>query len=183
MSKDSNAPESFREAKRAQFAQETEGRSSKNTVKILALVAVALAAVVAYVVAGTGGERATAVAGGGAAKGAAEGVAIPLSELSGKARFYEYKTAEGKTVRFFAVKSSDGVYRAALDACDSCFHAKKGYSQEGDDMVCNNCGMHFHSSKINEVKGGCNPIGLERKIAGDRLSVSAEELEAGANYF
>ncbi|HWS88753.1 MAG TPA: DUF2318 domain-containing protein [Pyrinomonadaceae bacterium] len=184
MSKDSNAPESFREAKRAQFAQETEGRSGKNAVKILALVAVALAAVVAYfVVAGAGGERATAVAGGGAARAAGEGVSIPLSELSGKARFYEYKTASGKTVRFFAVKSSDGVYRAALDACDSCFHAKKGYSQEGEEMVCNNCGMHFHSAKINEVKGGCNPIGLERKIAGDRLNVSAEELEAGANYF
>jgi len=183
MSKDTNAPESFREAKRAQFAQGTEGRSNKNTVKILALVAVALVAVVAYVVAGAGGERATQVAGGGAARSANEGVSIPLSELSGKARFYEYKTAAGKTVRFFAVKSSDGVYRAALDACDSCFAEKKGYSQEGEDMVCNNCGMHFHSSKINEVKGGCNPVGLERKVAGDTLNLSARELEAGAGYF
>ena len=121
MSKDSDAPESFREAKRAQFAQEAEGRSNKNTVKILALAAVALAAVVAYVVAGTGGERATAVKGSGAAKSASGEVSIPLSELSGKARFYEHKTASGKTVRFFAMKSSDGAYRAALDACDTCF--------------------------------------------------------------
>ena len=182
MSKDSNAPESFREAKRAQFAQEAEGRSNKNTVKILALVAVVLVAVVAYVVAGTGGERAASVAGGGL-KSANEGVSIPISELSGKARFYEYKTASGKSVRFFAMKSSDGVYRAALDACDVCFAAKKGYRQEGDDMVCNNCGNHFHSAQINEVKGGCNPVGLERKVEGDRLNIGARELEAGASYF
>jgi uncharacterized membrane protein len=81
------------------------------------------------------------------------------------------------------MKSSDGVYRAALDACDVCFASKRGYRQEGDDMVCNNCGNHFHSAQINEVKGGCNPVGLERKVNGDRLSLSAKELEDGASYF
>jgi len=184
MSKDLNAPESIREGKRAQFAREAEGRSNKNTVKILALVAVALVAVVAYVVAGAGGERPAAVAGaGGGLKVAGGEVSLPVSELGGKARFYEYKTASGKTVRFFAMRSSDGVYRAALDACDVCFAAKKGYRQEGDDMVCNNCGNHFHSAQINEVKGGCNPVGLERKVDGGRLGLSAKELEDGASYF
>jgi uncharacterized membrane protein len=185
MSKDLNAPESIREGKRAQFAQESEGRSNKNTVKILALVALALVAVVAYVVAGASGDRAAAVKGadGGGLKVAGGEVSLPVSELNDKARFYEYKAASGKTVRFFAVKSSDGAYRAALDACDVCFHAKKGYSQEGEDMVCNNCGMHFPSAKVNEVKGGCNPVGLQRKVVGDRLSLSAKELEAGASYF
>ena len=185
MSKDLNAPESIREGKRAQFAQEPEGRSNSNTVKILALVAVALVAVVAYVVTGAGGGGAASAIGGGDGKLKVAGgeVSLPVSELSGKARFYEYKTEAGKTVRFFAIKSSDGVYRAALDACDVCFHAKKGYSQEGEDMVCNNCGMHFPSAKINEVKGGCNPVGLERKVAGDRLNLSARELEAGVSYF
>lgn len=183
MSKDFNNPESSREAKRAQFAQGAGGRSGKNTVKILALVAVALVAVVAYVVAGAGGERAASAVGSGPVKASGEGVSIPVSELSAKARFYEYKAASGKTVRFFAMRSSDGVYRAALDACDVCFAAKKGYSQEGDDMVCNNCGNHFHSAQINEAKGGCNPVGLERKVEGDKLNISARELEAGASYF
>ncbi len=184
MSNDLNAPESSREAKRAQFAQDAEGRSHKGTVKILVLAAVALAAVVAYAVAGAGGERAASAVGGDGKLRAVNGeVSLPVSELSEKARFYEYKTESGKTVRFFAMKSSDGVYRAALDACDVCFHAKKGYSQEGEDMVCNNCGMHFPSARINEAKGGCNPVGLARKLDGDKLNVSAAELEAGANYF
>ncbi|HEX8339050.1 MAG TPA: DUF2318 domain-containing protein [Pyrinomonadaceae bacterium] len=185
MSKDLNAPESIREGKRAQFAQDAQGRPNNNAVKILALVAVALVAVVAYVVTGNGGERAASAVGAGDGKPKAVNgeVSLPVSELSDKARFYEYKAASGKTVRFFALKSADGVYRAALDACDVCFHAKKGYSQEGAEMVCNNCGMHFPSAQVNEVKGGCNPIGLERKVAGDKLNLSAKELEAGASYF
>lgn len=179
MSKDLNAPESAREGKRAQFAQEAGAPSKRNTVKILALFAVALLGLAAYVVVGAGGERAS----GGGLKVAGDEVSVPVSELSGQARFYEYKSASGKTVGFFAMKSPDGVYRAALNACDVCFHAKKGYSQEGEDMVCNNCGMHFPSAKLNEVKGGCNPVGLERKVKGDRLSLSARELEEGAGYF
>ena len=183
MSNDLNAPESVREGKRAQFAQEPEGRSNSNVVKILALVAVALVALVAYFVTSGGGAGLGLGAGDGKLKAVNGEVSLPVSELGGKARFYEYKTESGKTVRFFAMKSPDGVYRAALDACDVCFHAKKGYSQEGEDMVCNNCGMHFPSAQINEVKGGCNPMGLERKVAGDKLNLSASELEAGASYF
>jgi uncharacterized membrane protein len=183
MSNDVKTPESSRESKRAQFAQGAEGGSGRNAFKVLAVVAVALVGLVAYVATGSGGGRATTIAKSGAVRAEAEGVSVPLSELGAKARFYEYKAASGKTVRFFALKSSDGAYRAALDACDVCFAAKKGYRQEGDDMVCNNCGNHFHSAQVNEVHGGCNPVGLERKVAGDRLNISAEELEAGASYF
>ena len=185
MSKEESALQSERESKRSQFAQDAEGAPKKNAVKILALVAVVLVGVAVYLVAGV--ERAPVVsAGGGAAAASNEAggdVSIPVSELSGKARFYEYKTASGKTVRFFAMRSSDGVYRAALNACDVCFAGKQGYRQEGDDMVCNKCGNHFHSAQINEVHGGCNPVGLGRKVEGERLRISARELEAGASYF
>ena len=81
------------------------------------------------------------------------------------------------------MKSSDGQYRAALDACDTCYHAKKGYHQEGDDMICNNCGLKFHSSLINKVAGGCNPIGLARTIEGDQIVIKASDLERGGRFF
>jgi uncharacterized membrane protein len=185
MSKEESALRSEREAKRSQFTEEAGDAPKGNMVKILALVAVVLVGVAVYLVAGAGGGRTAAGSAGGGGSLKAEGgeVSIPVSELSGKARFYEYKTASGKEVRFFAMRSSDGVYRAALDSCDVCFAAKKGYRQEGDDMVCNNCGNHFHSSKINEARGGCNPVGLGRKVEGEHLRLSARELEAGASYF
>jgi len=185
MSNEMGAPQTGRESKRAQFAEESGRARANNSVKILALVAAVLVGLAVYLVAGSGGEKASSVVGAGDGTVRAVGgeVSIPVSELSGKARFYEYKTASGKSVRFFAMRSPDGAYRAALDSCDVCFAAKEGYRQEGEDMVCNKCGNHFHSSQINEVRGGCNPVGLERKVAGESLSISARELEAGASYF
>jgi len=182
MSKEENAFQSEREGKRSQFAQEAPGGArGGNSIKILALVAVALVGLAVYFVAGSGGQ--SAASGGGPLKAEGGAVSIPVSELSDKARFYEYKTASGKSVRFFAMRSSDGAYRAALDACDVCYASKKGYRQEGEDMVCNNCGMHFPSAKVNEAKGGCNPAGLERKVDGGHVRIDARGLEAGATYF
>ena len=170
-----------RESKRAQFTEGPAGGSGNITVKLLALAIVALVGAAVYFVAGRGAAAPAADA--STVEAAGGDVSIPVANLGAKARFYEYKAASGKTVRFFAVRSSDGAYRAALDACDVCFAAKKGYSQDGDDMVCNNCGNRFHSAQINEVHGGCNPVGLARKVAGDKLTISARELEAGAGYF
>ncbi len=185
MSKEESALRSEREGKRAQFAEEAGGAKKKNTVKILAIVALLVAGLAVYFVAASGGRAAgvAGVADAGPLKAEGGRVSIPASELNEKARFYDYKTASGKTISFFAVRSTDGVYRAALNACDVCFAGKQGYRQEGEEMVCNKCGMHFPSSKINEVKGGCNPIGLERKVEGDRVFIDARGLEAGAGYF
>lgn len=109
---------------------------------------------------------------------------IPISKINdGKAHYYKHQSLTGKVIRFFVLKSSDGVFRAAFDACDVCFEAKKGYRQEGDYMVCNNCGMKFESAKINEISGGCNPSPLERKVEGDNIIIKKSDIEKGAKYF
>lgn len=110
-------------------------------------------------------------------------VKIPLKALdSGKAIFLKSDIA-GKEIHYFALKSSDGVYRAAFDACDVCFRSNRGYRQEGDLMVCNNCGQKFPSDKVNEVKGGCNPSPLARTVDGESLAILKSDIAAGANYF
>ena len=179
-----------RERKKAQFSEGTqaEQRKSKTTL-ILVAVALVLAGVGAYVLINainTSGDNppATAVATNPSPNAAdSRDIRIALAELNGTAKFFDYKLSDNKPVRFFVIKSSDGVYRAALDACDTCYHAKKGYHQEGDDMICNNCGLHFHSSQINEVHGGCNPVGLPRTIEGNQLVIKASELESRGTYF
>ena len=83
-----------------------------------------------------------------------DAVKIPLKALdSGKALFLSLES-EGRPLYYFALKSRDGAYRAALDACDVCYRTNRGYRQEGDQMVCNNCGQKFACDKIGEVKGG-----------------------------
>jgi len=83
---------------------------------------------------------------------------IPTKDISdGKAHYFKVKSGNGTKVIFFVLKSSDGVIRAAIDACDVCYRSGKGYVQDGDYMVCTNCGRRFASNRINDVKGGCNP--------------------------
>ena len=108
-------------------------------------------------------------------------VILPLADISdGKAHFYKVESDKGQMVEFFVLKSSDGVFRAAVDACDVCYRSGKGYVQEGDTMVCSNCGMRFASDRINEVKGGCNPAPLNRRVENKTLVISMVDINANA---
>ncbi|MDQ7781231.1 MAG: DUF2318 domain-containing protein [Desulfomonilaceae bacterium] len=101
----------------------------------------------------------------------------------GKAKHFEYKHSPSQWVRFFVVKSSDGTIRAAFDACDVCWRHKKGYAQQGNFMVCINCGLKFRTDKVNEVKGGCNPSPLKRTIQGDNVIVTQQDVMSGQGLF
>jgi len=110
-------------------------------------------------------------------------VMIPVKTVSdGKAHYFKVKADDGVMMEFFLVQSTDGVIRAAVDSCDVCYRSGKGYVQEGDFMVCANCGMRFAADRINEVKGGCNPAPLKREVHGDNLVISMQEINANAWY-
>lgn len=100
----------------------------------------------------------------------------------GKARFYRFDGSSG-AIDFFVVRSHDGVIRTAFDTCDVCYKARKGYRQEGNDMVCNNCDQHFRTDMVNVVKGGCNPAPLQRKQVGETVVIASNDIERGAGYF
>ncbi len=101
----------------------------------------------------------------------------------GKAKHYVYKYSPDEWVRFFVVKSSDGVIRAAFDACDVCFKGKKGYVQQGNFMICVNCGLKFRTDKVNEVTGGCNPGALKRTEKDGNIIITQHDVLAGLGYF
>ncbi len=108
-------------------------------------------------------------------------IAIALADISdGKAYYYKVKSDKGVMVEFFVLKSRDGIVRAAIDACDVCYRSGKGYVQDGDAMVCENCGMRFASDRINEVKGGCNPAPLARKVENDQLVIDMADINDNA---
>ena len=112
-----------------------------------------------------------------------DAVRIPLKTLdSGKALFLSMES-EGRQLYYFALKSPDGIYRAALDTCDVCFRTNRGYRQEGDQMVCNNCGQKFACDKIGEVKGGCNPHPLAHKEEAGVMVIRKADIVAGKEYF
>ncbi len=110
-------------------------------------------------------------------------VKIDLADIDdGEAHYYVYKK-NNREIKFFVIKSPDGIMRAAFDACDVCYPEKKGYSQDGDYMVCNNCGQRFHSNRVNVVKGGCNPAPLTRQVVGKQLVIKEQDIAPGSRYF
>jgi uncharacterized membrane protein len=111
-------------------------------------------------------------------------VSYPVGTFEdGKARYYQLKPDDGPPIKFFILKSSDGVVRAAFDACDVCWKAGLGYYQDRDEMVCRNCGQRFASVKVNEVKGGCNPAPLNREVVDGQLVIQIRDILEGRQYF
>ncbi|MGB2982541.1 MAG: Fe-S-containing protein [Candidatus Bipolaricaulia bacterium] len=200
-----------RQSKRDRFQSKTPGKASsdkagKNRWMIfggMGVGAVAIAAVLLFGgFLGSGDPQVASTAPGGASGGLAPVAAtsnhepFPLvtADGSGTVRFAvaEFDDNEahhftymhdGEPIEFFVLKSVDGVVRAAFNACDVCYGSKRGYTQDGDFMVCNNCGLTFPSNRINDVKGGCNPAPLEREIQGDELVISVVDLATGERFF
>lgn len=165
-----------RDIKKAQF---TSRRKFGTRWLLAASAALCLLAVAGWWYGGRHGEQAT----GEPVRVEAGRVQIPLAAVGdGQAHFFSH---QGETARigFFLVKGEDGQLRAAFDACDVCFKAKRGYRQQGAEMVCNNCEQTFPIAKIGLVSGGCNPAPLSVRVAGNRVEIAAAELERGAGYF
>ena len=110
-------------------------------------------------------------------------VKIAIKKIyDGRPHYYKVPI-NGMDIKFFLLMSNDGIVRAAFDACDVCFPEGKGYRQEGDYMICNNCGQQFHESRINVIKGGCNPAPIDRIFDQSHVYISMDSLEQGATFF
>ncbi len=159
------------------------GTDKKNNRPLLIAVigAVLLAAGAAFYVT-QGGDSVTATA-TEPVTSAGTFVSFPVGLFEdGKARHFEH--ADGNlTIKYFILKSSDGVIRAAFDACDVCWPAGQGYYQDGDHMVCRNCGRRFASVLVNEVQGGCNPAPLNRRVENGKLIIHVKDIQQGRQYF
>ena len=138
---------------------------------------------IAVVLSGCSGSSSTAVNKGGLLTPTNGKLEIPVASISdGKAHHFQAKASDGTMVTFFVLKSADGILRAAIDACDVCYRSGLGYYQEGDNMVCKNCGQKFASNKINVIKGGCNPAPLNRTVVGDTLVIQMRDIDMNSWY-
>ena len=111
-------------------------------------------------------------------------ILIPISEIGTTASYYN-QNIDGVNIKYFSLRGSDGQIHTAFDACDVCFQDKKGYEQQGDDMVCRNCGNRYPSNGIGteNIGGGCWPGYLEITIDGDNIVITKTNLAKGKYYF
>ena len=111
---------------------------------------------------------------------------ISVSDLSEKASFYPVDV-DGTEMEVIAVRDSEGKIRTAFNTCQICHDSGQGYyKQEGDKLVCQNCGNSFTMDQVGEVSGGCNPWPIledDRTVTEDKIQISYEFLQKSSDIF
>ena len=135
------------------------------------------------IVVGCGSDSGSATTGAAVSVEDGDTVKISLDSVTDEVKKYNYD-ANGITVTYFAVRGSDGQVRTAFDACDVC-GGYKGYTQQGNDIECNNCGRVFSIDGLGtKNKGyGCWPSYLSHTIKDGNVVIPTAELEAGKSRF
>lgn len=89
---------------------------------------------------------------------------IRAADLSGdQARFL--RVSEDSRIELIARRGDDGKAKVALGTCQSCNGSPGAYyTQEGNQLKCNNCGLTFRLSVIDAPGGGCHPITIDPAI-------------------
>ncbi len=105
-------------------------------------------------------------------------VRIPLSELTDQSLHFYTADVNGTVVRFLVIHKMNGDYTAALDACQIC--GRSGYRQEGQNVVCRNCGASIYVPSIGD-HGGCNPIPVKSSVVGGEVIVDLSALADAAS--
>ena len=92
--------------------------------------------------------------------------------------------SNGTNIQLIAVKGSDGTPRLSLNTCQVCNPSPMAYFKEQNGrLVCQNCGNVFTIDSVGETTGGCNPMYIDYKNTGGKLTVSAADLDTYADQF
>jgi high-affinity iron transporter len=100
-------------------------------------------------------------------------VRVPLSALTDSSLHFYAADVNGTTIRFLVIHRQNGDYTTALDACEIC--GRQGYRQEGQNVVCRNCGASIYIPSIGE-RGGCNPIPVKSRVEAGEVIVELSAL-------
>lgn len=113
-------------------------------------------------------------------------IVIPLSNVSETATFYPAEM-NGTKLEVLAVEAPDGSIRTAFNTCQVCFSSGRGYYvQEGDVLVCQNCGNRFQMEEVEITRGGCNPVPITsdyKTVTSDEITISKEFLTEATVIF
>nr|WP_307993135.1 DUF2318 domain-containing protein [uncultured Niameybacter sp.] len=111
---------------------------------------------------------------------------IPLNEVSEEASFYPVEV-DGTKLEVLAIKASDGTVRTAFNTCQICYSSGRGYYvQNGDALICQNCGNQFAADQVEIARGGCNPVPIfaeNKVVTNDSITISNEFLKQTKDIF
>ena len=117
---------------------------------------------------------------------AGSGLEIPIAELSEHIKIYSF-TVDGLNMEVLAAKDADGTVRTAFNTCQVCNGSRKAYFvEQGDKVVCQNCGNAFGREDVGVLSGGCNPYPIfaeDREDSEDAVRISYDFLSGAESLF
>ena len=105
-------------------------------------------------------------------------VRIPLGDLQDSSVHFYTADVNSTVIRFLVIHRGNGDYATALDACQIC--GTTGYRQEGQNVICRNCGATIYIPSIGE-SGGCNPIPVKSQVEDGEVIVDLSALANAMN--
>ncbi len=159
--------------------------NKKNNLKKLIFPAVVLAAVALLLIFTRNQSPSDAIS-GGVREVKDSDIVIPTSSVTEQAAFYP-AIMNGTRLEVIAVKAPDGTIRTAFNTCQVCYGSGRGfYVQEGDRLVCQNCGNRFSMSDVEVTRGGCNPVPITdeyKTVDNQNIIISKDYLAQAAVIF
>ena len=104
-------------------------------------------------------------------------VEIPVSELADSNLHFFTADTNGTLLRFLVIRKGNGDFAVALDGCEIC--GWSGYRQEGQNVICRNCGAAIYVPSIGQ-SGGCNPVGVKARVDAGKISIDLTALAESA---
>ncbi|MPM84704.1 hypothetical protein SDC9_131777 [bioreactor metagenome] len=137
--------------------------------------------------AGSNSEQDNSTDAGGAQEiKSGESLVIPVGDITETAAFYPIKV-DGTTMEVLAVKAPDGTIRTAFNTCEVCYDSGRGYyKQEGNVLICQNCGNRFKTSQVEVQSSGCNPWPIftkDKTVTDESITISYDFLSASTKAF
>lgn len=116
-----------------------------------------------------------------------EGNLVIYSDRLSSDRISFIRISEDSRIELLARLGEDDKVKAALGTCQSCNGSPGAYyTQEGDELKCNNCGLTFPISVLDSPGGGCHPIMLNDEIVqydGNNLVIDLDGLAVYEELF
>jgi hypothetical protein len=117
---------------------------------------------------------------------AGEDLVIKTADIGAHASFYPVEV-DGMAMEVLAVRAADGSIRTAFNTCEVCYDSGRGYYvQEGDELVCQNCGNRFKTSQVEIQSNGCNPwpiFAADKTVTADSITISYDFLAESTRVF
>lgn len=111
---------------------------------------------------------------------------IQTGDITEKAKFYTVEI-DGTRLEVLAVRASDNTVRTAFNTCQVCYSSGRGYYvQEGNFLVCQNCGNRFGTDDVEVTRGGCNPVPIteeNKTVTETTITISKEFLSKAKAIF